>query len=541
MKKNLVKTLALSMICLQLAGCGLAGKDAPADTNAGQTDADAQNTAEAKTDDNADPASITSDETSGFSSSFTSDTSDEQADSDPDYEEEEWNDGPDFDSRADEFYGIFKNMTIEDAADKYAITLVDGGRYADYEGDIGDIIPEYKDKDFDGDGKPDVINREGQHYVIEFANGDTIKTDDFSSSPNEGEIIEFEDLACRNSAEILISHYTFGTGGPFVWDTSIYSNASGEWKAYPLIDKDCNINSKDLRDYIEERTGKPYEPGCVRVAAADMNDLLIDFGTKDGPLQTYDYEHAYMHMFFHPSQIEEYDDYAFNAYPSVMSLINNWPLELTGPEVELTSDLQRKLNTFMSNFSEQNYLRYYDVDNSYAHFALEWAELNKPELVKFRGEGGYYDSITQSDINQILGKYFGMNLEESEFYASGDNNIFNGVVEVDESNTAWYGEPAADGEMYKYNHFTVVTDAQNIGEEYGDHYLRLSFTVYSRNDDDYDEYGITKEQYSLSASEAAALADKDSLYADYSGTAIVAAVSDGYWLLHYSFDEITMP
>ncbi|MBO4899574.1 MAG: hypothetical protein J5509_04725 [Lachnospiraceae bacterium] len=531
MKKQLIYPLILSVIIIQLVGCGLSEKDTATD-NGGSAQADTGSTESDAAESGDESIPVSSDESQGFSSTFTSGSS-EGADDDSGYEDEGWYDGPDFDSRADEFYGIFSDMTIEEAASKYAITLVDDGKYADYEGDIGDVIPEYKGKDFDGDGKPDVIKREGQHYVIEFSNGDTIKTGDFSSSPNEGEIIEFEDLACKNSAEILIAHYTFGTGGPFVWDTAIYSNATGEWKAYPLIDKHCYINSKDLRDYIEERTGKPYEPGCVRVAAADMNDLLIDFGTKDGAEQTLDYEHAYMHMYFHPDHIDEYDDYAFDAYPDIMSLVNLWPLELTGPEVELTSALQQKLNTYMSNFSEQNYMRYDAGSAKLAHFALEWAELNKPELVEYRDEGGYYECITQSDINQILGKYFGTNLEESEFYASDEDNVFNGVVEIDENNTAWYCEPAADGEMYKNNHFTVVTGVQNIGDDYGDACLRLEYTVYSRSTDDFDEYGITKEQYSLSASEASALADKGNLYADYTGTAIVQEVSDGYWLLNY--------
>lgn len=88
-------------------------------------------------------------------------------------------------------------MCIEDAVTKYAITLVDGAKYADYEGDIGDVIPEYKDLDLDGDHKSDVIKREGHHYVFELTRKGTFESDDYSVSPNEREVIQFEDLGCR--------------------------------------------------------------------------------------------------------------------------------------------------------------------------------------------------------------------------------------------------------------------------------------------------------------------------------------------------------
>lgn len=80
---------------------------------------------------------------------------------------------------ADELCDIFREMSVEEAAMKYAITLVDGGKYADHEGDIGDVISEYKNRDIDGDGRTDVIRREGYHYIIEFSDGEMYKYDRF--------------------------------------------------------------------------------------------------------------------------------------------------------------------------------------------------------------------------------------------------------------------------------------------------------------------------------------------------------------------------
>ncbi len=451
-------------------------------------------------------------------------------------DENEWDGGPEFESIADEFYGIFEDQTIEEAANKYAITYVDGGRYADYEGDIGDVIPEYKDKDLDGDRKSDVIRREGSHYVIEFSRGDVLTTGDFSTSPNEGEIIEFQDTACRNTDEILIAHYTFGTGGPVVWDTSIYSNADGEWKAYPLIDADSVINSKELQDYIAKRTGQPYEPGCVRVAAADMTTLLIDYGHKDGPEQTYDYESAYLHKYFAPDHVNDTEDYSYSGGSDFVSMISSWPLEMTGEEVNITSDEQYKLNIFLSNFSEQKYGEFDDAGfgAAMAHFALDWTEINKPSDVKYENDRRMID---HSSVNIILQKYFDTNLEEGDFYNADQDNPYGGTIEYD-GEKGWYTEPAADGEMYANNSFTVVRDAQKIGGDWRN-FLRVDFVIYALDTDEYDEHGIGKQQYCLSADEAAAQEKSGKLCLRKEGTAILCdAGSDGYKLYYYKvFDE----
>ena len=446
-------------------------------------------------------------------------------------DENVWDGGPDFTSIATQFNGIFRNLTIEEAAEKYAITLVDGGKYADYEGDIGDIIPEYKDVDLDGDRKSDVIKREGRHYVIECSSAGTFETNDFSSSPNEGEIIEFEDMTCRNIDEILIAHYTFGTGGPVVWDTAVYSYQKGKWNKYPLVDEDDNIISQELREYITKRTGTKYEPHLAEVRSADMTTLLLDFGHKDGPDQTHDYEAQYLHRNFDPEHVDDRDDFSCYASYDFMNLLNHWPLEIPGEPVEISDELQNKLNVYMSNFSEQNYSQDGSWEASMAHFALSWEKINR-NLKPVTKDGKTYYRLSHSDINNILGKYFGTNLEEGDLYLSGIDNVYGGYTEYEDD--SYYCEPAADGEMYANNAFTVVTSAEGLGRNKPYQYLRLSFKVYRLDTEEYDEHGIGREQYMLSAKEAAELADRGKLYEAYEGTATVETDDDGYWLLSYS-------
>ena len=460
-----------------------------------------------------------------------SDTDEEEAE---DYwkgpDENIWDGGPDFTSLATQFNGIFRDLTIEEAAEKYAITLVEGGKYAGYEGDIGDIIPQYKDIDLDGDRKTDVIRREGAHYVIECSSAGSFETDDFSASPNEGEIFEFEDTACRNIDEIMIAHYTFGTGGPVVWDTAVWSYQKGKWKAYPIID-DKGINSGDLRDYIEKRTGNKYEPGSVTVSAADMTTLLLNFGYKDGPDQVTDYEAVNLYKSFMPDYFDERGDYSFSEGSGMYLILNYWPLEISGEPVELTGELQNELNVFMSNFSEQNY-RQGPFEATMAHFALQWSKINKA-LKPVQKDGKTYYRISHSDINGILGRYFMTNLEEGEFDDCDIDNDYGGFMEYVEGEGGYYCEPAADGDMYVNNAFTVVSSAESLGYSNPWTYLRLYFTVYRLNEDDYDKHGIGKEQYSLSAGEAAKLADKGRLIKAYEGMATVTHTDDGYALFDY--------
>ncbi|MCR5734467.1 MAG: hypothetical protein K6G22_07685 [Lachnospiraceae bacterium] len=453
-------------------------------------------------------------------------------DQDSGSEENPYDGGPDWVSLADEFILPTDRMCLEDAVEAYSITFFDGGKYHDYEGNIGAVIPEYKDRDLDGDHKPDVIRREGQHYVFELTRKGTFSTDDYSASPNEGEVIQFRDLGCRNFDEIEIVHYTFGTGGPAVWDTAVYSWQDGEWRAFPVIDKDGVVNSSQLQQLIAKETGKPYEAGSVRVADIHMQSLLLDLGSKDGPSRTTDYKTAYLNMNFFPQYLVE-GDYKCSGLYADSSLIQTWPYEVTGDPVALNGDIQRKLNLYLSNFSEQGY-----TDTtwpySYAHFVLEWCKINDPSRVKYSNDK---NGVDLDKIQELLDRFFGTNFEEGDLYDLNIDNPYGGCAEH-EGDKTWYYEPAADGEMFKYNAFTVVNDAQRIKSQY-DSFLRLSFKIYRLDEEEYELSGIDRKYYSLSAAEAEKLAASGKLYLATEGIAFLAEVGEdrskgGYWLTTYN-------
>ncbi|MCR5773649.1 MAG: hypothetical protein K6G42_01060 [Lachnospiraceae bacterium] len=463
---------------------------------------------------------------------------DAETDIDQDSEEENpFDGGPDWVTLADEFILPTDRMCLEDAVEKYSITLFDGGKYHDYEGDIGDVIPEYKDRDLDGDHKPDVIRREGSHYVFELTRKGTFKTDDYSVSPNEGEVIQFKDLGCRNFDEIEVVHYTFGTGGTGVSDTVVYSWQDGEWRAFPVIDKDGVVNSSELKRLIAKETGKPYEAGSVRVADIHMQSLLLDLGSKDGPSQTTDYRTAYLNMNFFPQYLVE-GDYGCYEIDSDSALIREWPYEVTGDPVVLDGDLQRKLNLYLSNFSEQGFEKMSFDDRTwpyaYAHFVLEWCKVNEPSSVKYSDDRNGVDS---NKMQELLDRFFGTNFEEGDYYDLGVDNPYNGSVEYENDKTLYY-EPAADGEMFKYNSFTVVTDAQRIKGQY-DSFLRLPFKIYRLDAEEYETSGINRKYYSLSAAEAEKLATSGKLHPATEGIAFLSEVGEdrskgGYWLITYN-------
>ncbi len=435
---------------------------------------------------------------------------DRAEDTDQDFEPEEnaYDGGPDWVSLADEFTMPTDRMCIEDALEKYSITLFDGGKYHDYEGDIGDVIPEYKDRDLDGDHKPDVIRREGQHYVFELTRKGTFSTDDYSSSPNEGEVIQFSDMGCRNFDEIEVVHYTIGTGGPAAWDTTVYSWQDGKWRAFTVIDKDGVINSSQLQGLVAKETGRPYEAGSVRVVDVKMSFLLLDLGSKDGPSQTVDYRTAYLHMNFFPQYLIE-GDYDCSSLDADMALVRTWPFDVPGDPVELSSGLQQKLNLYLSNFSETNYEKG-EWPLGYSHFALEWSRLNDPSRIS-KKNNRY--RISHSDLNKILQRYLGTNLGEGDFDEIEEDNPYHGASEFDEDKI-WYSEPDADGEMYKNNRFSVVTSARTVSSG-RNFFYRLEFRIYSVDTDEYDKNGINRKYYSLSSAEADKLTKSGRLLSRY--------------------------
>ncbi|MCR5106978.1 MAG: hypothetical protein K6B28_02340 [Lachnospiraceae bacterium] len=192
-----------------------------------------------------------------------------------------------------EFYNLSKEYELEREMYLYAVNLVENGKYRDFEGDIGNILSEYKDIDIDGDGETDTIERfentnSEYAYSFSFSNGNTLKTPTFSDSPNEGEIIELKDMDGDYKDEILITHYTDGTGGPVAWDVYLYyCNDKNIWEEITI--KDEHIQIQDIADVCDFTIGSDYEPMLVSVELTDDGiAMLIDYGSKLGANQIFD-------------------------------------------------------------------------------------------------------------------------------------------------------------------------------------------------------------------------------------------------------------
>ncbi|MCR4656973.1 MAG: hypothetical protein K5770_12190 [Lachnospiraceae bacterium] len=193
---------------------------------------------------------------------------------------------------------------------------------------------------------------------------------------------------------------------------------------------------------------------------------------------------------------------------------------------------------FLSNFSEQHYSGNSDYNSAeYAHFALEWMELNKyKEIDTSNGDC----RIDQAQINKVLERYFGTILDESDFYNADVNNVHNGTIERGKDGKSNYCEPAAEGELYRNNAFSVVWQMEDLGsgnknDPAKDRYLRMYFTVYSLPDEVYEETGIGKKQYSLNEKDAEKEASKSELFEEGAGFAIVNEVSPGEYRLMYYY------
>ncbi len=193
-----------------------------------------------------------------------------------------------------EIYNLSREFSIEDEMYTYCLSFVEDEMYYDFEGDIGDVLSEYKDIDIDGDGKADKIERfkanedyGGYTYLLSFSNGSTLHTKTFSSSPNEGEVIELKDLNGDHIDEILFTHYTYGTGGPTTWDVYLYYwSDKGKWESITITDDNNHNLVQDLGDESVPGESFIHSPGVE--LTDDGLAVLVDYGMKDGPQQTFD-------------------------------------------------------------------------------------------------------------------------------------------------------------------------------------------------------------------------------------------------------------
>ena len=169
---------------------------------------------------------------------------------------------------------------------------------------------------------------------------------------------------------------------------------------------------------------------------------------------------------------------------------NSTPLkgreEPFGKEVKVDAATQKKMNIFLSNFSEAHLFEY-DKDDPDPDSLFWWAhlltKLNKRENITYEEHavGGNVEScekISVKDISKVTEKY--LDLKYTEDMAgrvdTGKNDWKNCAYD-----NGYFYVPAADGESY--TSFTVVSGVEDLGGNK----LKLCYTIYSQELDAYFE------------------------------------------------------
>ncbi len=193
--------------------------------------------------------------------------------------------------------------------------------------------------------------------------------------------------------------------------------------------------------------------------------------------------------------------------------------------VELTKDLQKKLNVFLSNFAEQR-MSYYDYgqDDMYriGYFAFRWSYINKDSDVKVeKRDNETCYTVSYDVIKKLADKYFGLDVKKENLKGFESRDQYGGFFE-----NGNYYIPAADGEM-----FASIAVATSVGDMGNDIY-RVEFAVFDMDADAYwDNDEVTPKQfYGYTFEEAAA--SRDLMQTD-NGYAIVKKDGNSYKLRHY--------
>ena len=186
--------------------------------------------------------------------------------------------------------------------------------------------------------------------------------------------------------------------------------------------------------------------------------------------------------------------------------------------VELSENgIQKRINTFLSNFAEAYMFEYPCDEYEMLQFAYIHAMLNN--------DGGIYQGSQRAymlgtDVNSILYKYFGQTLPHPNFsvryYENYDKNSRN-YVDYDGEN--YYFENGG-GEFYGY--VAIVSGMIDHGD-----YYTVNFAVFSHTDRDAN----LKPCYEMSFAEAV---NDPCLMPAYIGNAVVEDYqrTDGNWSYH---------
>ena len=184
--------------------------------------------------------------------------------------------------------------SVQDILYSYSTNVILQQKMYNTEVDLSEFFDAYHAVDIDGDGYFDSVcatisdSDYTSTITIRFGNGDEIVSGPFSMSPNEGQMVYFIDLNGDKVDEILVTHLTESTAGPVAWNCYLYEWSGNGWKARKIVnDEGCPM----LGDVDSMFTGNGSNWSMRDVQLCDDYLLyLVDYGYKDGPEQTFDFE-----------------------------------------------------------------------------------------------------------------------------------------------------------------------------------------------------------------------------------------------------------
>ena len=192
--------------------------------------------------------------------------------------------------------------------------------------------------------------------------------------------------------------------------------------------------------------------------------------------------------------------------------------------IEISKDMQKKLNIFLSNFAEQG-MGYFDYGRpdtgDLADFAYRWTYINKWSDLDITTDGYY--TLSLDKVKNVVNKYMDITLTDDNLISYTWPNIYQGFV-----SKGRYCVPAADGELF--DTLAIVT---SLSEEGMNNY-RAQFDIYELdwnyfiNNEDVDS--VPKEFYSYNA---AAAESEPNLVKKESGYAVIKKDGESYKLRYY--------
>ncbi len=247
-------------------------------------------------------------------------------------------------------------------------------------------------------------------------------------------------------------------------------------------ESDLKDKLKNAGENVEEQAASVADEATEPVANEEADEP--DGAEADEPEETADGAVA-----------DEADDFA-DAYVEPVRLP-----EPSGEKVPVDAATRKKMNIFLSNFSEAGLFAYDQDDPDWQEiyrWVRIWIKINKWELVKYEelpgSEYSTYETISLDDFNKITDKYLGLTITDAQ--AKAEFSEPDEIYEYFYENGKFY-VPAADGESY--TNLSIVSEV----EELDDQKLKLTFTVYEQDLDAYFDGKDKAEYYVLSSSDAA--------------------------------------